>query len=86
MATRDTSHNSDISKMKASVDGSFNRLPSVFRDFIEPGGKFAPEKGGYGVLLVPYHLHGLPTQAGTISTSHMRVVSLNGAMEGCLWE
>jgi len=47
MAARDISHLSDISKMKAEGDGSFNRLPSVFRDFIEPGGKFAPEKGRY---------------------------------------
>jgi len=33
--------------MKTEADGSFNRLSSVFRDFIEPGGKFAPEKGRY---------------------------------------
>ncbi|KAJ6543902.1 glutathione S-transferase [Mycena capillaripes] len=46
-SARDTSHQSDISKMKASEDGSFNRLASVFRDFIEPGGKFAPEKDRY---------------------------------------
>ncbi|KAJ7265903.1 glutathione S-transferase [Mycena haematopus] len=47
MATRDTSQFSDISKMKASADGTFNRLPSSFRNFIEPGGKFAPENGRY---------------------------------------
>ncbi|KAJ6567381.1 glutathione S-transferase [Mycena vulgaris] len=47
MATRDTSHLSDIAKMKVESDGSFNRLASVFRDFIEPGGKFAPEKDRY---------------------------------------
>ncbi|KAJ7762746.1 glutathione S-transferase [Mycena maculata] len=47
MATRDTSHLSDISKMKVESDGSFNRLSSVFRDFIQPGGKFAPEKNRY---------------------------------------
>ncbi|KAJ7067887.1 glutathione S-transferase [Mycena amicta] len=45
--SRDTSHLSDISKMKAESDGSFNRLASVFRDFIQPGGKFAPEKDRY---------------------------------------
>lgn len=45
MTTRDASHLSDIAKMKTESDGSFNRLASVFRDFIEPGGKFAPEKG-----------------------------------------
>ncbi|KAJ7122924.1 glutathione S-transferase [Mycena epipterygia] len=47
MATRDTSHLSDIAKMKVESDGSFNRLAAVFRDFIEPGGKFAPEKDRY---------------------------------------
>lgn len=29
----------------AGKDGSFKRQASSFRDFIEPGGKFAPEKG-----------------------------------------
>ncbi|KAJ7229141.1 glutathione S-transferase [Mycena pura] len=47
MTAKDTSHLSDISKSKPEADGSFNRLPSVFRDFIKPGGKFAPEKGRY---------------------------------------
>nr|GAT46139.1 glutathione S-transferase [Mycena chlorophos] len=45
--SRDTSHYSDISKMKSSADGSFNRLASTFREFIKPGGRFAPEKGRY---------------------------------------
>ncbi|KAK7021152.1 glutathione S-transferase [Favolaschia claudopus] len=47
MAARDTSHLSDISKAKYSADGHFNRAAASFRDFIEPGGKFAPEKGRY---------------------------------------
>lgn len=29
----------------AGKDGSFKRQASSFRDFIEPGGRFAPEKG-----------------------------------------
>jgi len=29
----------------ASKDGSFKRQTSAFRDHIEEGGKFAPEKG-----------------------------------------
>lgn len=53
----------------ASKDGSFKRQVSSFRDFIEPGGKFAPEKGTCGwdkgrnswVLMQPvagrYHLY-----------------------------
>ncbi|KAJ7179614.1 glutathione S-transferase [Mycena filopes] len=45
--TRDTTHLSDITKMKRSNDGTFNRQASTFRNFIEPGGTFAPEKGRY---------------------------------------
>ncbi|KAJ7163820.1 glutathione S-transferase [Mycena crocata] len=51
MATRDTSHLTDIAKMKVESDGSFNRLASVFRDFIEPGGRFAPEKDRYHLYI-----------------------------------
>ncbi|KAJ7087297.1 glutathione S-transferase [Mycena belliarum] len=47
MASRDTSHLSDITKMKRQEDGSFQRLAASFRNFIEPGGKFAPEKDRY---------------------------------------
>lgn len=32
----------------ASKDGSFKRQTSSFRDVIEPGGKFEPEKGEHG--------------------------------------
>jgi len=46
MAT-DHTLQSDISKFKREPDGSFKRPDSVFRDFIEVGGKFAPEKGRY---------------------------------------
>lgn len=45
MSTKDVSHLSDIGKMPSSSDGSFNRKPSTFRNFIEKGGKFEPEKG-----------------------------------------
>ncbi|CAL1699003.1 unnamed protein product [Somion occarium] len=37
----------NIHKMKTEPDGSFKRKPSVFRNFIEKGGTFAPEKGRY---------------------------------------
>ncbi|OSX61179.1 hypothetical protein POSPLADRAFT_1146149 [Postia placenta MAD-698-R-SB12] len=47
MSTKDVSHLSDIGKMPSSSDGSFNRKPSTFRNFIEKGGKFEPEKGRY---------------------------------------
>ncbi len=43
--TKDAALQSDITKMKRQPDGSFNRAPSSFRNTIEQGGKFAPEKG-----------------------------------------
>lgn len=42
-----STENKDITSW-ASKDGSFKRQASSFRDFIEPGGKFAPEKGTSG--------------------------------------
>ena len=42
---RDVSKWSDISKSTFEADGSFKRKPSSFRDFIQKGGKFEPEKG-----------------------------------------
>ncbi|PCH35107.1 glutathione S-transferase [Wolfiporia cocos MD-104 SS10] len=47
MSTRDVSHLSDINKMTSDNDGSFKRKASSFRNFIEKGGQFAPEKGRY---------------------------------------
>jgi len=44
---RDVSSQSDISKAAMEKDGSFKRKDSQFRDFVEKGGKFAPEKGRY---------------------------------------
>jgi len=37
----------DITKYKNKEDGQFRRGASTFRNFIEKGGKFAPEKGRY---------------------------------------
>ena len=50
MATRDVTHLSDISKGKMEPDGSFKRKASSFRNFIEKGGEFAPEKGKLPVV------------------------------------
>ncbi|KAJ7275611.1 glutathione S-transferase [Mycena rebaudengoi] len=47
MTTRDTTSLTDISKIKNEADGSFKRVASVFRSFIEKGGEFAPEKDRY---------------------------------------
>ena len=40
---------SDISKMKTEEDGSFKRKPSSFRNTIQEGGEFPPEKGACAV-------------------------------------
>ena len=46
MGTKDVSHISDITKrIQTNADGSFIRPASSFRDGIEKGGKFEPEKG-----------------------------------------
>lgn len=42
---RDVSTFTDISKSKTEADGSFKRKPSSFRNFIQKGGEFEPEKG-----------------------------------------
>ncbi|KAF8270467.1 glutathione S-transferase [Lactarius quietus] len=45
--SRDVSHFSDISKSKTEADGSFKRAPSSFRNFIQVGDQFPPEKDRY---------------------------------------
>ncbi|KAF8652406.1 hypothetical protein AX16_004434 [Volvariella volvacea WC 439] len=47
MATRDTTSQSDITKMETEPDGSFKRAPASFRNVIEKGGKFEPEADRY---------------------------------------
>jgi putative glutathione S-transferase len=42
---RDVTLQSDVTKFKVEPDGSFKRAESSFRNFIEKGGKFEPEKG-----------------------------------------
>jgi hypothetical protein len=45
--TMSTSDEKDKITSWASKDGSFKRQTSAFRDSIEKGGKFEPEKGEY---------------------------------------
>jgi putative glutathione S-transferase len=52
MTTRDTTALTDISKIKPEADGSFKRVASVFRSFIEKGGQFAPEKGIVAIIFL----------------------------------
>lgn len=45
--TRDVTEQSDPAKFKLEADGSFKRPVSQFRNFIEKGGRFEPEKDRY---------------------------------------
>ncbi|PPQ67223.1 hypothetical protein CVT26_007296 [Gymnopilus dilepis] len=49
--TRDTSSQSDPTKRKTEADGSFKGVPSSFRNFVEKGGKFEPEKDRYHLYI-----------------------------------
>ena len=51
-APRDVRSQTDISQMKTEGDGSFKRKASSFRDTIEKGGKFEPERGELGRVRV----------------------------------
>ena len=41
--------------MKTEADGQFKRAASAFRDTIERGGKFEPERGVYVGAVVTFH-------------------------------
>ncbi|TFY68106.1 hypothetical protein EVJ58_g1207 [Rhodofomes roseus] len=62
MATRDTTHLSDLTKLKSEADGSFNRHVSQFRDWVAKGGHFEPEKGRYHL----YVSYGCPWATRTL--------------------
>lgn len=44
-STKPYAPQADIRKFKWEPDGSFKRVPSVFRNFITKDGEFAAEKG-----------------------------------------
>jgi len=46
-STHDTSLQADIGKMKLEADGSYNRAASSFKNSIQKGGRFTPERGLY---------------------------------------
>ncbi|KAF8137462.1 glutathione S-transferase [Boletus edulis] len=58
-STRDTSLQSDIGKMKLEPDGSFNRLPSSFRNWIQKDGQFTAERAWATRTLITRKLKGL---------------------------
>ncbi|KAF7316152.1 Glutathione S-transferase [Mycena indigotica] len=47
MAAQETSHLTDLTKLQREADGSFKRVNSTFRNFIQKGGTFEPEEGRY---------------------------------------
>ncbi|KAF9528020.1 glutathione S-transferase [Crepidotus variabilis] len=51
MSAKDHTLQSDIAKMKAEPDGSFKRRDSSFRNLIEKGGKYEPEKDRYHLFV-----------------------------------
>lgn len=55
----------------ADKDGSFKRQVSAFRDRIEEGGKFAPEKGE---LFLTSRSHPIDKQGGITCMSAWRVL------------
>ena len=44
-SARDVSTQTDLKQLKREADGSFNRPPSTFRDIVQEGSKYEPEKG-----------------------------------------
>ncbi|KAJ7645856.1 glutathione S-transferase [Mycena rosella] len=68
MATRDTTALTDLSKMKPEADGSFKPVASVFRNFIEKGGQFAPEKDRYHL----YVSYTCPWATRTVIVRHLK--------------
>ncbi|KAJ8082939.1 hypothetical protein PM082_008798 [Marasmius tenuissimus] len=53
--SRDVSGQTNITKGRFyGADGTLKRPPSTFRDFIEKGGKFEPEKGAVIGQRVPF--------------------------------
>ena len=47
MTTRDVTNLSDVSKIPTDGQGAFKRAPSSFRNFIQAGGQFPPERDRY---------------------------------------
>lgn len=68
MTTRDVTAQSDIGKMKVEADGSFKRRASSFRNQIEKGGEFTPEKGRYHL----YVSYACPWATRTLITRQLK--------------
>jgi hypothetical protein len=70
---KDTNLQSDFAKLKHELDGSYKRIPSAFRSFIEKGGQFEAERGEDSALFSLGLLLKLKKIA-TIYMSRMRAV------------
>jgi hypothetical protein len=68
-----SSEKQEITAWASKDDGSFKRQVSSFRDAIEEGGKFSPEKGEWASS---HALELLTTQADTTSMSAWRALGL----------
>lgn len=52
MATKEQTSQADIATLKIGADGSFKRSTSTFRDTIEAGGRFKPERGEVNAIFI----------------------------------
>lgn len=68
---------SDLTRVPKEKDGSFNRQVSSFRDTIEKGGKFEPEKGLSFFISFPRRYSVSFLQDVITSTLPLDVVSLD---------
>src|SRR5258706_9494521 len=71
---RDVSTQSDLKQLKREADGSFNRAPSTFRDIVQGGSKYEPEKG-----IGQYHSNPTATHGPFTGRYHLYV------SYGCPW-
>ena len=82
--SRDVSGQSDIGVMGREPDGSFKRAPSSFRNFIQKGGQFPPEKGTpspnsesrFCFCFYPNSYRNYPIQTAIISMCRTLAVSI----------
>jgi putative glutathione S-transferase len=77
-STRDTSLQADIGKMKLEADGSFNRAASSFRNCIQEGGQFTPERDRYHL----YVSYSCPWATRTLITRKLK--GLEDIVRACI--
>ncbi|KAI0730093.1 glutathione S-transferase [Fomitopsis betulina] len=68
MSTRDVTHLTDLAKMTSEQDGSFNRRPSQFREWIKRDGRYTPDKERYRL----YVSYGCPWATRTLIVRQLK--------------